>query len=65
MPLVQGWLFDIVGGRIGEGKSLQKTAMLEIFELHAFAKCQNRRQSCQLGVNLGDFGPKRCWIKIA
>ncbi len=30
--------------------------MLEIFELYAFAKVQNRRQSCQLGVNLAKSG---------
>ena len=33
--------------------------MLEIIFRRTADKCQNRRQSCQLGVNLASLGPRR------
>ncbi len=41
--------------QIGKKTSYKKTTALEIILRHAFAKCQNRRQSCQLGVNLAQI----------
>ncbi len=39
-----------------ETEIYEKNTVLEIIFRHSFAKCQNRCQPCQLGVNLGDFG---------
>ena len=35
--------------------------MLEIIFRRSADKCQNRRQSCQLGVNLCVLGTEACW----